>query len=221
VSNKEAGTKLQEMIADGTVKGCTAISKATGEVCKRAARCGYDVCSVHGAGTNKREALAIRKPPGRPVIHGMYSEKLRSPGEEEAYNQFLGDLTLVQEAALAKVKLFTFLDKMIDEKLGECTIPDEDECMESPRKSRLGNKSIEEYFVKMLEAVVKTTSAAYEQLQDKKIVVSLQQDSTVVLEEARKIVNEEMDYISGMLCSECKSRIADSLRDKQQIVIEG
>jgi hypothetical protein len=56
------------------VRRCQAISKRSGQQCKRVAVSGYDVCSVHGAGTKKRVEEGERKAAGRPKLINFYSE---------------------------------------------------------------------------------------------------------------------------------------------------
>ena len=223
MANHDAGNTLQKAIAEGRARQCTAICKATQERCQRAARDGYDVCSVHGAGTAIRESTGIRKPPGRPVEHGLYSQSLTEE-EMTLYDQAFGDLTLVHEAALSKVKLAQFVRKMADEM---CEAAEEIEEGEgSPnlevvgRRQRKNKKEQEYYFRMLLESTVKTVSAAYEQLRDRKIVVTLQGDESEILEKVRVAVSKELTFINGVLCPECRRRILESVHERQQTILE-
>ena len=56
---------------------CQATNKQTKEQCRRKAVTGYNVCTVHGAGTRKRVEQGIRKPPGAPIKHGHYSKHFK------------------------------------------------------------------------------------------------------------------------------------------------
>jgi hypothetical protein len=56
---------------------CQARNKRTGEQCRRRAVSGYNVCTVHGAGTKKRVEAGIRKRPGAPVKNGHYSRHFK------------------------------------------------------------------------------------------------------------------------------------------------
>lgn len=55
---------------------CTAMSKQTGKRCKNHATPGWNVCRFHGARG------------GRPIVNGMYSERV-SKSLKETYEQFL------------------------------------------------------------------------------------------------------------------------------------
>lgn len=56
---------------------CQAKAKGTGKQCRNPARVGFDVCSSHGAGTRKRVEKGDKQHPGRPLEHGLYSERAR------------------------------------------------------------------------------------------------------------------------------------------------
>lgn len=58
----------------GQARRCQARNR-TGEQCKAPARGGFQVCARHGAGTRAREERGERKPAGRPIVHGLYSQK--------------------------------------------------------------------------------------------------------------------------------------------------
>jgi hypothetical protein len=225
MANHDAGNTLQKAIAEGRARQCTATCKATGERCQRVARDGYEVCSVHGAGTAIREDDGTRKPPGRPVEHGLYSQSL-TEDEMDLYDQAFGDLTLVHEAALSKVKLAQFVRKMADDlaKAAEGGEADEDEggvtVEVAGRRPRQNAKEKEYYFIRLLESTVKTVNAAYEQLRDKKIVVALQGDEGDIMEKVMEIVGKEMAFINGQLCPECRRRVIEAMRERQQTVIE-
>ncbi len=231
MANHDAGETLQKAIAEGRARQCTAMVKGSTERCKRAARDGYDVCCVHGAGTAIREANGSRRPPGRPSEHGLYGESLNE-GEKTLFDEAFGDLTLVSEAALAKVKLAQFVRKMADDLEDaardsevEESGPEDDPRLEVVGRNTSGaRKNVKEkeyYFIRLLETVVKTTSAAYDQLRDKKILVTLQGDESELLERARELVSSEMESISGLVCSDCRRKIMEHLRERQQTVIDG
>lgn len=57
---------------------CQALSQRKGTQCTQAARRGYRVCHMHGAGTKKRVEAGERNPVGRPPIHGLYSRRTRT-----------------------------------------------------------------------------------------------------------------------------------------------
>lgn len=224
MANHDAGETLQRAIAEGRARQCTAMCKETGEQCKRVARNGYDVCSVHGAGTAIREANGSKRPPGRPVEHGLYSNAL-SEEEMDLYDQAFGDLTLVHEAALSKVKLANFVQKMSDriaEAARDCEVEDDGSSRIEVvgRPERKNAKEDEYYFMRLLESTVKTVNAAYEQLRDKKIVVALQGDQSDLLERARVLVDSELSFINGILCPDCRRKILDAMKERQQTIIE-
>lgn len=72
----------------------------------------------------------------------------------------------------------------------------------------------------LLESTVKTVSAAYEQLRDRKIVVAIQGDESEILEKVRESVTRELSFINGILCPECRRRILESVGERQQTIIE-
>jgi len=63
-----------EIFSGQKARRCQAHTKR-GTRCKAAAVTGYDVCKTHGAGTHKRVKDGSRKPPGRPIIHGLYATR--------------------------------------------------------------------------------------------------------------------------------------------------
>ncbi len=223
MANHDAGNSLQKAIDEGRARQCTAMCKETQERCRRAARDGYDVCAVHGAGTAIREETGIRKAPGRPVEHGLYSQALNED-QKDLYDQAFGDLTLVHEAALSKVKLAEYVRKMSDAMCEAAEELEEDENSAGfevvGRKPRKNKKEQEYYFRMLLESTVKTVSAAYEQLRDRKIVVAIQGDESEILEKVRESVTRELSFINGILCPECRRRILESVGERQQTIIE-
>ncbi len=56
---------------------CKAKCKGTQEQCRRRAVEGYNVCTVHGAGTRKRVEQGLRKPPGAPITTGGNSKHMK------------------------------------------------------------------------------------------------------------------------------------------------
>jgi hypothetical protein len=61
----------------GAALRCSARNRR-GERCGRSARTGFDVCHMHGAGSRKREESGEKRPVGRPIIHGLYSQRGRT-----------------------------------------------------------------------------------------------------------------------------------------------
>ncbi len=57
----------------GTAARCQARNRA-GAQCAKPSRAGFNVCTMHGAGTKKREDAHERKQNGRPPIHSLYSK---------------------------------------------------------------------------------------------------------------------------------------------------
>src|SRR5262245_38774316 len=57
---------------------CSAKSKRSGKRCKKRAVTGYRVCATHGAGCPIRVKRGERKPPGRPIVTGEYSDPGRA-----------------------------------------------------------------------------------------------------------------------------------------------
>jgi flagellar basal body-associated protein FliL len=57
------------------VPRCQAISKHSGQQCKRMANEGYSVCTVHGAGSKKRVKEGRRNAAGRPPVLNFYSRQ--------------------------------------------------------------------------------------------------------------------------------------------------
>lgn len=222
MANTNVAEDMRRAIAEGRVAQCTAISKKTGERCSRAARKGYAVCSAHGAGTSKREKLGIRRAAGRPIIHGLYSKKL-TPELQGTYEEVFGDLSLVQEVALVKTLLYRYLAKMEQElQQAECDPEDAEningvEIHTSIKKEKADLHNL----IKMIEAVTKTTVAAFEQLKGKKVVVSIQNTQADIVENVKEMVAQEIEFMIGLLCPECRQRVADALSEKQQTVLEG
>jgi hypothetical protein len=154
----------------------------------------------------------------------MYSESL-TEGERDLYDVAFGDLTLVHEAALSKVKLAMFVQKMADELTAAAEQADDSEEGEvmvevAGRRPRNNAKEKEYYFIQLLQSVVKTTTAAYDQLRDKKIVVNLQGDEAEIMEKVQEAVTKEMSFINGQLCPDCRRRILEAIRERQQTIIE-
>lgn len=85
---------------------CTAKAKRTGQRCERAARKGYDVCPVHGAGYGDKR-------PGRPIIHGRFatiqSEPIRQLMEHHQANP--DPLNVFRELALVRALLDDFINR--------------------------------------------------------------------------------------------------------------
>ncbi|GAA6747486.1 MULTISPECIES: hypothetical protein [Thermus] len=108
---KDPNPNLEPFLPDGRPR-CQARSKSTGAQCRQPAVRGYSVCHVHGAGTRKRVAEGARKPPGRPVVHGLYSERhaatLRALYEEVLA---LGDLDATdRDVAVLKAVVWYLLN---------------------------------------------------------------------------------------------------------------
>lgn len=61
----------------GAAAQCTARNRRS-ERCAKPARTGYAVCSSHGAGTKVREDAGEKRPVGRPIVHGLYSQRART-----------------------------------------------------------------------------------------------------------------------------------------------
>lgn len=59
----------------GQARRCQAQSKRTGQQCGKPARRGFNVCTLHGAGSRRREKEGTSKPSGRPPVSGMYGNK--------------------------------------------------------------------------------------------------------------------------------------------------
>jgi hypothetical protein len=226
MANAKAGEKLQLAIAEGRAKQCTATCKATGTQCQRVAVTGFDVCSVHGAGSIKRVEQGIKKSPGRPIEHGLYSHKM--PEEfQEVYEEAFGDLTLIKEAALSKVMLHRFMQKMLED-IGDHTCEVEDgedgqfslESVASQPAKKRNAKEDEYYYMRLLDAVVKTVTAAYDQLREKKIVVNLKGTDEEVMERVKTIVGNEMAFLNELICPDCKKKILAAMKDRQTTVME-
>jgi ribosomal protein L37E len=67
--------KLEELSkGDNSMSQCQATNKHTHEQCRRRAVDGYNVCTVHGAGSPKRVAAGIRNRPGAPITTGHNSK---------------------------------------------------------------------------------------------------------------------------------------------------
>jgi hypothetical protein len=225
MANHNAGNALQRAIDAGVAKQCSATCKATGERCRRAARIGYDVCSVHGAGTKVRETNLEKRSPGRPIVHGLYSRALRQE-HLDTFLENLGDLSLVRESALVKTLLNNFIESMFAEVQcagdgAEIQIDDDVEIIQTDQSDRK-KKQLEQMtmLIKLIETVVKTTTAAHEQIKGKKIVVSLDTDSQSIADEARKLVRDELQFVVSLLCPECRERVSQALMDRQMTVLE-
>ncbi|AYJ74784.1 hypothetical protein CSW25_07060 [Thermus scotoductus] len=111
MGKRKKDPNLEPYLPNGAQR-CQARSKSTGQQCKNPAVSGYSVCSVHGAGTRVRVARGERKPPGRPPIHGLYSQRaqatLRALYEEVLA---LGDLDATdREVAMLKAVVWYLLE---------------------------------------------------------------------------------------------------------------
>lgn len=225
--NLDAGNAVQRAISEGRAKQCSATCKATGEQCRRAAREGYPTCSVHGAGTAIREASGERRPPGRPIEHGLYSKHLPE-SMKDTYDDAFGDLTLIHEAAVAKTIFAQFLRKMAARMEDDgCNVTSEDGEIDIELMAAAANsggkraKEDEYYFVRLLEAVTKTVTSAYDQLQAKKIIVNIEDgESGSLIDRVNDIVAQEMAFINGVLCPDCRRRVSDALDERTQTVVE-
>ena len=213
MANRNAGEDLRKAIAEGRAKQCTAHTKS-GKQCARVARDGYDVCSSHGAGTTKREIENVRRKPGRPIETGLYAREL--PVDlAETYDEVFGDLTLVHEVALAKTMLLRLLRKLEEEPVEPTT----EEVKLTPRGKSQKAKDDIYYLIKMLETVTKTANAAFEQLQGKKITVTVQNNSEEIIAMVRQSVEREIAFMDRILCPDCRNRLADSLLERQRTVM--
>jgi len=88
---------------------CTAHAKRSGQQCKRQARTGYPVCSVHGAGEGDKRG-------GRPPIHGAYS-KFLTPEEAEDFAHFQAHFSLDDDLAFAVTKTYHAAGRVKPEQL--------------------------------------------------------------------------------------------------------
>jgi hypothetical protein len=226
MANTNAGESLQKAIAEGRATQCSAICKASGERCKRVAVDGYEVCQVHGAGSPVRVEKGLRKAPGRPIEHGIYSHHLNDD-EVDVYEESFGDLTLIHEAALAKVKLASYLKRMADmmiEQSKECEVDVEDGQIDivgiTKKQKKDSQKDPDLLFMKMLDSTVKTVTAAYDQLREKKIVVNIKGSDEEVLKKVQDMAAKELDFIAGLLCSDCKAKLLEALKARQVTRLE-
>jgi hypothetical protein len=216
MANRNAGEDMRKAIAEGRAKQCTA-HKKDGTQCGRVARDGYDVCSSHGAGTSKREIEGVRQKPGRPIETGLYAREL--PDDLAlTYDEVFGDLTLVHEVALAKTMLLRLLRHLEEDPVNTPT--GEGTEIKLVPKDKAKTKEDMYYLIKMLEAVTKTANAAFEQLQGKKITVTVQNDSEEIIAMVRSSVEREIAFMDNILCPDCRNRLADSLLERQRTVME-
>ena len=88
---------------------CRATVKRTGKQCARAARHGYAVCMMHGAGT-------IARPGGRPIVHGYYSKFLTAE-EAEDFAYFKDNFSLDADLAFAAAKAYRAASQVSPEQL--------------------------------------------------------------------------------------------------------
>lgn len=90
---------------------CAAKAKSTGKRCRRRANTGYSVCQVHGAGSTKKGRSG-----GRPIIHGRYSEILKSELREkfEIAIQDQVPLDLLPELAVQRTLLKDYIARFGD-----------------------------------------------------------------------------------------------------------
>ncbi len=240
MANINIGDEIVKAIQEGKILQCKATCKSTGKRCNRPARTGYEVCSSHGAGTRKRVALAQKKNPGRPI--SPYEAAL-TEDEQAVFEQNIGDLTLVNEVALIKTKLTSFIIDLsriqeileeTEDEGGWSTVPEDPEeraIFWANQYERVSNRlsAIERkvkiqddllLLTKTLEAVTKTTVAAWEQLQGKKIVVTMEQVNDIaMMDDVRNLVRQELDFIKEMLCPACQQRVLSAMTERQQTII--
>ena len=88
---------------------CRATAKKTGQQCRRAARRGFPVCIVHGAGQRAKRG-------GRPIVHGRYSKFLQ-PEEVEDFEHFKAHFDLTEDLAFAATKTYHAAGKVKPEHL--------------------------------------------------------------------------------------------------------
>lgn len=114
---------------------CRAKSKRSGQQCKKKAVTGYRVCGTHGAGYPVRVQRGQRKPPGRPVVTGDFSDPDRTRyGRlaellEEAKADPAGLRTAESELALVKAVLRWQYEKLL---AGKWDVMKSPELMEHP-----------------------------------------------------------------------------------------
>jgi hypothetical protein len=75
---------------------------------------GYQVCTVHGAGTKKRVKEGTRQPPGAPIKTGRYADKLRHPAIADLIAEFEQDadpMSLFAELAAARAIFTDFINR--------------------------------------------------------------------------------------------------------------
>jgi hypothetical protein len=93
---------------------CKAKNKKTGERCGKWANDGYEVCTVHGAGTKKRVAEGTRKSPAESGLKtGRYS-KLKSDRFRNLIEQHEADgnpLDILPELAAARAVFEDFVNR--------------------------------------------------------------------------------------------------------------
>lgn len=59
----------------GVMPRCQALSKRSGTQCRNPAVQGSDKCRMHGGGNRRQAEAGLRRPVGRPPIHGLYSRR--------------------------------------------------------------------------------------------------------------------------------------------------
>ena len=97
---------------------CKARSKRTGQPCLNRVVQGHAVCRMHGAGCPSRVRAGKRKPPGRPLVTGQFSdpERTRYGRLGELLEQFRDDsalLSQIDQIALAKAVLQWQFERML------------------------------------------------------------------------------------------------------------
>lgn len=165
---KKPRVNLEPFMPDGKTPRCQAVARS-GKQCGRPATTGYDVCSVHGAGTRKRVQKGEKRPPGRPAVHGLYSERvqatLRALYEEVVA---MGDLDSTdREVAMLKAVLWYLLEQAEAFRRREEALEalfsrlEEDPKAASllPRVERL-MREVQGYLDRLSEAAMRVVSAA-------------------------------------------------------------
>jgi hypothetical protein len=93
---------------------CKAKAKSTGKQCNRWAVEGYEVCTVHGAGTKKRVNDGSRNQPGAPIKTGRYADKLRHPAIAALLSEFENDpdpMNLFSELAASRALFINYINQ--------------------------------------------------------------------------------------------------------------
>jgi len=93
---------------------CKAKAKSTGVKCTRWAVEGYEVCTVHGAGTKKRVKDGTKNQPGRPITSGRYADRLRHPAIAALMVEFENDpdpMNLFSELAASRSLFVDYVNR--------------------------------------------------------------------------------------------------------------